>query len=68
MPLDKRWRGRPITRVRRQGDRILVRLRNPPGSTRRNTWLLLTEQAYHAGLTCVFRPRTDFTFRQGDHE
>ena len=48
MPFDKRWRGRRVTRTKRRGDQILVRLQNPPGYPKPNTWLALSPDARFA--------------------
>ena len=57
MPLEKRLNGQLITRTKRRGDRILVRLRNPADSLTRNTWIAVTQEGYRQAVTCVFRPR-----------
>ena len=55
MPLDKRYLGRQVTRTRRRGDMILVRLRNEAPSAKPNTWIKVTEAEYRQGVTYVYR-------------
>lgn len=56
MPLDKRWRGLRVTRARRQGDRIHIRVRDPSQPHKTNRWLLLTQTEHRRGLTCEYCP------------
>ena len=55
MPLDKRWCGQRVTKTRRRGPWILVRLAaEPPGSVSPG-WVRLTPAAYMAERTCAYR-------------
>ena len=58
MPLEKRWRGRRVTRTRRRGPWIMVRLTAEPEYRQPAEWIRMTPAAYEAERTCVYQPAT----------
>jgi hypothetical protein len=58
MPLDKRWRGRRITKTGRRGPWIMVRLATDPHNSLSAKWVRLAPAAYMADRTCVYQPPT----------
>ena len=56
MPLDKRWNGRRVTRTRRRGELVLVRLTVSAAEEFQREWLILSEQDYRHGLTVIYSP------------
>jgi hypothetical protein len=57
MPLEKRWRGRRVSRTKRRGQWILVRLAAEPHNNLSAEWIRLTQQAYMSERRCIYRPR-----------
>jgi hypothetical protein len=55
MPLEKRFQGELITRTKRCGNRILVRVRFSDGTATRSRWLALSPHEYSRGTTCNYR-------------
>jgi hypothetical protein len=56
MPLVKRWHGRRITKTRRRGPWIMVRLAADPQNSLSVEWLRLAPAAYMAERTCIYQP------------
>ena len=71
MLLYKLCRGVRVTRVKVRGDQVFVRLRNPPGGTRPNTWIRIPFKEYQAGLKQVYPgdgPDLTVSFFEGDKQ
>lgn len=56
MPLVRRWRGRRVTKARRRGRWIWVRLAAVPKDNLLPLWIRLSEADYCSGRTCEYQP------------
>jgi hypothetical protein len=55
MPLERRFQGQLVTRAKRRGDRILVRVREDRSGSVRSRWLSVSLREYRSGLTTHYR-------------
>jgi hypothetical protein len=58
MPLERHFRGRLVTRTRRRGNHVLIRLTDPRAIRSRHYWVSVPLHEYARGRTTVFSNKT----------